>query len=275
MSENPVLKAVCREIAGSKLNAPARLFLQLLIDYPGLLAWFSVTWMNPSKKERLLKYLRSEISFPKEASGDELMRWINDENQGRMLAEEDLIQNANIEEYASRPYAGHSWNEVVQLIYERQAGRIDLATFILALEWRKWKAKTKKGSLVDAKLLLASSIYAEALFVGKKFSYGLELGKVQKLFDGIAPGNADMTKLGGCDARVYRILFFILKNPKKSYTASEILDEEKRLGIWNDKMGERSTVMTFINRYLTDNGFRTARAPRETKASPSTSRRRR
>lgn len=263
LEEDKFAEKVYQELGSTKIDITARLLLQLLKGSLGLRVWLDSVWHDPDCKKRFDQYLNGKVSLPYDIKGEDLLRWIYDEGNARNRANAELVASAT-GKFNPRPYGGKSWSEIIYLIRKRQSGRINPAAVLLAIEWRHWKAQAKEGEFPDIKLLLASSIYLQEAFAEGKYDYLHQLKRAGALFEKCLPGKKDLSKVSAQDACVYRMLFYILKNPKQEYSIQEMLLEEERAGaLTRDIAGELSfdkdTSEKFINRYLTRNGFRMAR----------------
>lgn len=202
-----------RLLANSDESAAAALFMQLYRLSPPLRQWLREDYARDGalrdRFDEMAKKDRQVTRFA-ELTGDN-RAWL--EEQRRLKA----IIPLNV-------YGGLTWQEVVHLVQEYQAGRLDLGAYLFARHWRK--AKKPSPFLMWAGLALLESVLpagrrrllkhlSDALTFIKKYE--------DKAQGRSAVGSGDWWKMN--------TLIYILRHPRPSYSTRELRAHLAKIGL--------------------------------------------
>ena len=132
-SSDPLLHRLLTETDES---AVTELFVRLCRESAALRQWLWEDFArNERTRERFAKRLRAKSSAVARVAdlGDEGAAWHAEVAQLR-------------QRFSDRIYGGLTWREVETLIGKLRAGRVDVGTFLLALEWRRAGARAPRSA---------------------------------------------------------------------------------------------------------------------------------
>jgi hypothetical protein len=240
-----------RLVENNDESATAALFLQLYRQSPELRHWLREDYARDAKLRIKFDGLAMK-SVPSEVAR---FAELTDDN-GSWREEQRRLKS----QMPGRFYGGLTWNEVVQLVHQYQAGTLDPGTFLLVRQWRE--AGKASPALMWAGLAFLESV----LPLGKRrlLKHLNQALAFVKKYENKAERR---TAVGYTDWWKLNTLFYILRHPREFYSMRDLRAHLATLGL---DTGTRD-MRRFCKRHGIKRDMRAGR-PRKRTAAPAVAR---
>lgn len=212
-ADSPRSLAMLRALTESDDDAAFRLFHRLCRDSPSLREWL---WGEFARKPRIRAKVAAMLD--RKTAEDDATMLATDNHSLRIEAA------ALREKVSACIYGGLTWQEIEALVRHYQAGKLDLATFLLVNEGQTERPHSPRLVLASAEWfgqVVRDGDTRLLRHVGKTLRFLATQEKTSKrrgLF-----GHADWWKLN--------TLFYMLRHPRDSYRTRELRAHLSDLGI--------------------------------------------
>lgn len=206
-----------RLLADSEESAAVRLFVDLCRGSSALRTWLWDEFAgNAEARKEFARWLESDAPPPPRFA---------------ILGGASALREAEAEAIRARlpaqPYGGLTLEALKALLVEHQAGKIDPAAFVFALQWQKQNgAAATSPALVSG----ARDFLARALAEGGA-TLLRDLGKAAEFARSYAQRGQRRASLGFADWWKLQLLLYILRHPAPAYSTRELCAHLTSLGL--------------------------------------------
>ncbi|OAM90023.1 hypothetical protein OH491_19095 [Termitidicoccus mucosus] len=193
-------------------------FLSLLRRVPGLRQWYRAVSLDTMARQRLDAYLDGKMTpLPNACAGRRLLKWL----AGATAATED--EAADLKRYKIAPanFGGLSRSQIFALIRRYQAGRIDCASFLMMLAWRRELAGGAGGQVISPATAAATMQFLGEAVAGGRSRLFHHLALAAEFFDGQAIGAVKGAQFGHSAWWKLNLLGYMLHHPRPAYRTGE------------------------------------------------------
>ncbi len=197
-------------------SAAVSLFLDLCRSSPALRHWLWEDFARDAgKRDRLAALLKSKPSG--------IARFADINGESDAWQEETRRLRAKL---PRRPYGGLTFEEVRERLILHQAGNLDSAAFLFALEWQRLS-----GKKVSSVLLRGACDLLAAAMSDPSSGLLLDLHKARELTKEFSSPSRRRAALGHADWWKVNALLYVLRHPAPSYRSRELHAHLASLGL--------------------------------------------
>lgn len=207
-----------RLLAETEESATVALFVQLCRESPALRRWL---WQEFAQDEKTRAGFATLIKHRGDVAPSRVAE-LAETDRGRATELHHLKQQVS-----ARIFGGRTWSEIEAIVAQLRAGRADLGTFLLALQWQR------AGSEANASAMLqraATALVDDALRHGQRARLA-QLASAAELVQVSSQPEARRSSVAFGDWWKLQVLLHILRHPRPSYRTRELHRHLATLGL--------------------------------------------